>query len=348
MFSTIPKPSSTSNLNNIDQTFSSFTSSLILEPLVSYLNIKYELNLTIEELLGALKLPYTPTPITSGQVMGSGSGGGTVVKQPPMSPYLKNTHVQLTPTGDGKTRKVAARKKQLVADPNAKPCIYQFKRGGENKKGTQCGKPSVEFGYCKNCKDLKSVKAELESQKNNNNTVGNYTNMNNAFMTPKYPPKNIVINQDNTAQKEVQINIEAHPIKDRPNCFETNLDKFIIRATPDNDMIAIAYNNGTEEVPLTEEQKVRAKSLGMCVVRDDEVMKYLSPTFNNEGEGAVEEPDDDEDDDREDEDEGREDDDDEEDKPVNNIPQVRPSYPQPSKQPITRALTVPAIPLMRK
>jgi hypothetical protein len=233
---------SDSVLNSFIDACAATVTTNILPHIVDYV-VEQKGPITVDGLVSYLKLPSVrPTYASASPVPASPFGGAAV----PM----------MMPTTSSSSRKQTG---VTTAQPG-KSCTYQFKRG--DNKGKYCGKPtSPGADFCAQC-----IKTRKNLQKEAPSTLPGVAPGLSTGLPGYNPPIESSVNEEGEPQNGGLSVVDFDPSRE---LFREPVRNFIIKQSKEGVLLVLGKlkeDNGVQEiVPLTEDETVYAKSIGLIV-----------------------------------------------------------------------------------
>ena len=230
-------------------------SSAIGEHLSTWLKQNKSVDVTAEELVKALNLPYTV------KSAGLPPSAGVQVQMPALPGFTATAGATPKKRGGGRGKKSTA-----PPDPNAPKCIYAYQRG--DKRGNVCGAACANDAaisgsgqYCAACLKKKTVQNKLTNGSSGKNTV-----------KPPSHPGGMVAVPPQAAEKDGP-SLDAQPFGNPDEgLFRVNDTGFIVKPLASGQIVVLGRAD-SETGPmrdLTAAEKIQAQQIGLAVPEEDE------------------------------------------------------------------------------
>jgi hypothetical protein len=141
----------TSAIESFQSQMQSVLTNVVITPLVAWLHSEKKVDVSVEEILDALKIPRLTKPLNVTPPSSS---------QPPIPLSFGTASVSVTPTV--RVARPKSKGQTTLDNYNGPTCKYVFKRG--EQKGQTCGKPSTNGSeFCDQCNNKKSSSKSSET-----------------------------------------------------------------------------------------------------------------------------------------------------------------------------------------
>jgi hypothetical protein len=235
----------------------SFTFEQTLERIVNYYETEKGVKSTVEELKKALDESAKPM---SDKETPTSNNNETV---PPSSSVTRTR---------ARSRSSASKSPKPLDEKPApgEGCVYQFRRGGVEKKGKYCGKPCKPgINYCNHCSKLASVKKILQGD-------GQEGSSSKPSSTKKAPQKK----ETKTEEKVLTLDVKPLGIPDYkvPNYF-FHVESGLVIKRGTSDYYCVARKDDDQFKCLSNNDKLVAKKYTLTVCdekgKEQEMLKEL-------------------------------------------------------------------------
>jgi hypothetical protein len=142
----------TSAIESFQFQVQSLLTNVVVQPLVSWLHSEKKVDVSVEEILEALKIPKLNKPLNVTPPSSS---------QPPIPLSIIGSSTPV-PSSSGRVARPKSKGQTTIDNYTGPTCKYVFKRG--EQKGQCCGKPATSGSeYCEQCNNKKSSSKTTES-----------------------------------------------------------------------------------------------------------------------------------------------------------------------------------------
>lgn len=231
------------HIANFNEGVSSFCIQNVLTPLCAWLSKEKNCTVSIDEMMTALNVQ------APARQHGFPPAANVQIQMPQIPGLLAAGGAAATAAGGAGG---SGRGKKVAAPTNGPTCQYVFIRGA--KKNQMCAEPCIDGSqFCKSCIKKKAGGA-------GGGPAGTA-----APSTPTAGGGGFVGVQGAQAAPATQNELQAVPIKDKPGCFKTIPDGFLIQQHANGSIIAIGIEVGGVVRTLNDSEKKRAEDLGIQI-----------------------------------------------------------------------------------
>jgi hypothetical protein len=260
-----------SSLELFQQQTTQLIKTIVLTPLVEWLQKEKSVSTTVDELVQVLNLPKPSVPVPTVPVPFP-----TVPVPNPVQRTLTSLVVPSSTPASGAKSKPKS-KPSIPENYSGPTCKYVFKRG--EAKGTTCGKPSINGGdYCEQCNAKKTTtKATTETK------------------APAKPvePKPSVGFTTSISKRSEKPKIELRELNGQANTFVDTQTNIVVKKVSENEKtvyVAIGIQEDSGFRTLTEEEKKEALSRSFTLQNESSKQSEVKPSEKATETKATEKP----------------------------------------------------------